>query len=134
MRRAFKINASIAIDDEARGRLRERAGVLGLLANRGEGLWVVGDTRQAIYRWRGAAPAQVQHFLKDFPHGRTKALTVNYRSLPPIVRLISAVASQMSVLPTTDSRTETAAIPERADFSTSRKDLRAIPDLVRKLR
>jgi superfamily I DNA/RNA helicase len=91
--------------------------LLGLLANRGEGLWVVGDTRQAIYRWRGAAPAQVRYFIKDFPHGRTKALTVNYRSLPPIVHLISAVASQMSVLPATDTNTETVAMTERADFS-----------------
>ncbi len=91
--------------------------LLGLLANHGEGLWVVGDTRQAIYRWRGAAPAQVRHFLKDFPHGRTQALTVNYRSLPPIVRLISAVASQMSVLPATDDQTETTAMTERVDFS-----------------
>ncbi|MGA9996747.1 MAG: ATP-dependent helicase [Pyrinomonadaceae bacterium] len=91
--------------------------LLGLLANRGEGLWVVGDTRQAIYRWRGAAPAQVRHFLKDFPHGRTKALTVNYRSLPPIVHFISTVASQMSVLPATDTYTETVATAERADFS-----------------
>lgn len=91
--------------------------LLGLLANHGEGLWVVGDTRQAIYRWRGAAPAQVRHFLKDFPHGHTQALTVNYRSLPPIVRLISAVASQMSVLPATDDQTETTAMTERVDFS-----------------
>lgn len=91
--------------------------LLGLLANRGEGLWVVGDTRQAIYRWRGAAPAQVRHFLKDFPHGHTKALTVNYRSLPPIVNFISAVASQMSVLPATDTYTETVAMADRADFS-----------------
>ncbi|MBD0326922.1 MAG: UvrD-helicase domain-containing protein, partial [Pyrinomonadaceae bacterium] len=91
--------------------------LLGLLANRGEGLWVVGDTRQAIYRWRGAAPAQVRHFLKDFPHGRTKALTVNYRSLPPIVHFISTVASQMSVLPATNTHTETVALTERADFS-----------------
>lgn len=90
--------------------------LLGLLADRGEGLWVVGDTRQAVYRWRGAAPAQVRHFLKDFPHGRTKALTVNYRSLPPIVHLISAVASQMSVLPATDDHTEASATSERADF------------------
>lgn len=91
--------------------------LLGLVANRGEGLWVVGDTRQAIYRWRGAAPAQVRHFLKDFPHGRTQALTINYRSLPPIVRLISAVASQMSVLPVTDGRTEmAAATTARVDF------------------
>lgn len=90
--------------------------LLGLLSNGGEGLWVVGDTRQALYRWRGAAPAQVRHFLKDFPHGCTKALTVNYRSLTPIVRLISAVASQMSVLPATHSHTETTTT-ERADFS-----------------
>lgn len=90
--------------------------LLGLLATRGEGLWVVGDTRQALYRWRGAAPAQVRHFLKDFPHGRTQALTVNYRSLPLIVSLVSAMASQMSVLPTTDGRTEAAATAKRADF------------------
>lgn len=82
----------------------------------GEGLWVVGDARQALYRWRGAAPAQVRHFLKDFPHGRTQALTVNYRSLPPIVSLVSAMASQMRVLPTTNGQTETAAKAERADF------------------
>jgi DNA helicase-2/ATP-dependent DNA helicase PcrA len=91
--------------------------LLGLLANRGGGLWVVGDTRQAIYRWRGAAPAQVLHFLKDFPHGHNKALTVNYRSLPSIVNFISAVASQMSVLPATDTHTETVAMADRADFS-----------------
>ena len=90
--------------------------LLGHMVDGGEGLWVVGDARQALYRWRGAAPAQVRHFLKDFPHGRTKALTVNYRSLPPIVNLISAVASQMRVLPTTDGQTEAAAKAERADF------------------
>lgn len=89
--------------------------LLGLLSNGGEGLWVVGDTRQALYRWRGAAPAQVRHFLKDFPHGCTKALTVNYRSLTPIVSLISAVASQISALPATRSHTETTTT-ERADF------------------
>src|SRR5947209_10319398 len=90
--------------------------LLGLLANRGEGLWVVGDTRQAIYRWRGAAPAQVRYFLKDFPHGRAKALTVNYRSLPPIVHFISAVASQMAAIPSM-GHTETASMTGRADFS-----------------
>lgn len=90
--------------------------LLRLMADRGEGLWVVGDARQALYRWRGAAPAQVRHFLKDFPHGRTQALTVNYRSLPPIVSLVSAMASQMRVLPTTDGPAGVAAKAERADF------------------
>jgi DNA helicase II / ATP-dependent DNA helicase PcrA len=105
--------------------------LLGLLSSCGEGLWVVGDTRQAVYRWRGAAPAQVRHFLKDFPHGRTKALTVNYRSLPPIVHLISAVASQMSVLPATDDYTEISETNERADFSawrTHRQQSDTLPD------
>ena len=105
--------------------------LLGLLANRGEGLWVVGDTRQAVYRWRGAAPAQVRHFLKDFPHGRTKALMVNYRSLPPIVHLISAVASQMGVLPSTGAHTEAVAMTERADFSAwqaQRQESDVMPD------
>jgi DNA helicase II / ATP-dependent DNA helicase PcrA len=90
--------------------------LLGLLADRGEGLWVVGDARQALYRWRGAAPAQVRHFLKDFPHGHTQALTVNYRSLPPIVSLVSAMASQMRVLPAAEGQPEAAATVERADF------------------
>ncbi len=71
--------------------------LLGLLTKDGAGLWTVGDTRQAIYRWRGAAPAQVKHFRRDFPAGQIMPLTVNYRSLPSIVEAVSTFAVKMSV-------------------------------------
>lgn len=67
------------------------------LAGSGEGLWVVGDARQAIYRFRGAAPTNMRHFLHDYPGGTVLSLRQNYRSQPPIVNLFSQFASQMRV-------------------------------------
>lgn len=115
--------------DEYQDVNRACGALLKLLTTDGEGLWVVGDTRQAIYRWRGAAPAQVRHFLRDFPRGRVQALAVNYRSLPQIVRFVSAVASQIGAATaetqtntttearTQDKRTQCDATTEDADFS-----------------
>lgn len=65
------------------------------LAGDGNGLWVVGDTRQSIYRFRGASPANVRLFPVDFPGAETKSLGINYRSLPAIVNAISALAPRM---------------------------------------
>ncbi|HKC87290.1 MAG TPA: UvrD-helicase domain-containing protein, partial [Blastocatellia bacterium] len=39
--------------------------------------WVVGDARQAIYRFLGAAAENVEDFEKDFPSGETFDLNVN---------------------------------------------------------
>ena len=44
------------------------------IAGAGAGLWVVGDTRQAIYRFRGAAPTNMQRFAEDFPGAKVKSL------------------------------------------------------------
>ena len=44
------------------------------LAGEGERLWVVGDTRQSIYRFRGAAPINTRDFEKDYPNGQRKPL------------------------------------------------------------
>src|SRR5437764_11318272 len=65
------------------------------IAGDGAGLWVVGDERQAIYRFRGAAPANMRLFAKDFPDPRVCALGHNYRSQPPIVDVFSAFAPEM---------------------------------------
>lgn len=62
----------------------------------GEGLWVVGDLRQAVYRFRGAAPTNMQLFSRDYPAARTLSLKVNYRSQPMIVSLFSGFAKTMS--------------------------------------
>ena len=57
--------------------------------------WVVGDTRQAIYRFRGAAPENVRQFDQDFPGARTFHLNTNYRSGPEIVRSANELAQLM---------------------------------------
>jgi superfamily I DNA/RNA helicase len=57
--------------------------------------WVVGDARQAIYRFLGASAENVEDFEKDFPGGETFALNVNYRSCSEIVIVASQLASLM---------------------------------------
>ena len=68
---------------------------LKLLAGEGKGLWVVGDARQSIYRFRGAAPANIREFENDFPGTRKLSLNVNYRSQEHVVRLVEIFASDM---------------------------------------
>ena len=65
------------------------------VAGAGAGLWVVGDTRQAIYRFRGAAPANMRRFGEDFPGAKTKSLRYNYRSQPAIVDVFAGLAPNM---------------------------------------
>jgi superfamily I DNA/RNA helicase len=65
------------------------------IAGAGTGLWVVGDARQAIYRFRGAAPANMRHFADDFPGARVLSLRRNYRSQPAVLTAVAALAPQM---------------------------------------
>lgn len=67
------------------------------LAGSGEGLWVVGDARQAIYRFRGAAPVNMRLFTTDFPGANKFSLEVNYRSQKKIVNTFSDFATKMSI-------------------------------------
>lgn len=61
------------------------------------GLWLVGDERQTIYRFRGASPASVAMFKTDYPHGVRYDLTRNYRSCPRIVDLADAAARALGI-------------------------------------
>lgn len=60
--------------------LRELAGVE-------QRVWVVGDTNQAIYRFRGASPANMSRFTHDFPGAVILPLSRNYRSCPDLVKV-----------------------------------------------
>ena len=60
--------------------------VLRLLAHRNRNLCVVGDDDQAIYGFRGARPGIMQEFMKDFPGFERVDLSINYRSVPDIVK------------------------------------------------
>lgn len=83
--------------DEYQDVNRASALLLREIAGDGRGLWVVGDIRQAIYRWRGAAPENMRLFEDDFPGGRRLVLARNYRSRPEIVGVVAALAPRMRV-------------------------------------
>jgi len=67
------------------------------LAGEGENLWVVGDARQSIYRFRGAAPTNTKNFKDDYPKGERTPLAINYRSRQQIVDTFGTFAGKMQV-------------------------------------
>lgn len=58
-----------------------------LLAGDRKNITVVGDDDQAIYRWRGAAIANIIQFKKHFPKAKVVTLTTNYRSTEEILNV-----------------------------------------------
>lgn len=69
------------------------------LAEDGDGLWVVGDLRQAIYRFRGAAPINMRLLAtEDFPDTEVIPLKINYRSLQPVVEIFTGCATKMRAM------------------------------------
>lgn len=70
--------------------------LLNALKPDGNHLWVVGDGKQSIYRFRGASSFNISRFgREDFPEGITGYLERNYRSAPEIVNTFSAFAVGM---------------------------------------
>ena len=68
--------------------------VLRLLAgpDAGDGrLFLVGDDKQSIYRFRGAQPRIFRDFRAEFPEGGRLALTENFRSVPGILDFVNAL-------------------------------------------
>ena len=56
-----------------------------LLAGKQKNITVVGDDDQSIYRWRGAAIANMMQFKSHFPDAKIITLTKNYRSTQTIL-------------------------------------------------
>ena len=73
-------------------------------------LWAVGDADQAIYRFRGASPANLAQFTREYHGAHVHHLSGNYRSTPAIIAAAEGIAE--TLLPG-DARASLRAI--RAD-------------------
>jgi superfamily I DNA/RNA helicase len=82
--------------DEYQDVNRSSVRLLKALCGEGEDLWVVGDAKQSIYRFRGASSINMERFGKhDFPKGARGLLKENYRSVPEITKAFSHFALDM---------------------------------------
>ena len=83
--------------DEYQDVNRSSVRLLTALKPTGENLWVVGDAKQSIYRFRGASSFNMARFgREDFPGGVRDSLDINYRSTSEIVGAFSTFAASMS--------------------------------------
>ncbi len=95
-RDAVQAERSHILVDEYQDMNRASGLLLRELISTGRGPWVVGDVRQAIYRFRGASPANMERFSDDFPGAETRDLAVNYRSRGRIIRTFESFGAQMT--------------------------------------
>lgn len=69
--------------------------LLRAVAADGRRLWVVGDSRQSIYRFRGASSTNMSRFLQQFPDAVTDRLERNYRSSKEVINLFTTFSEKM---------------------------------------
>ena len=65
--------------------------LLNMLAARHGNLFVVGDSDQSIYKWRGADFRNIQRFREQFPQAQQVLLEQNYRSTQIILDAAKAI-------------------------------------------
>ena len=118
LRDALRMKYRHVLVDEYQDVNRASARLLKALAGDGERLWVVGDARQSIYRFRGASSANMARFDADFHRAKRLSLGKNYRSTQEIVdaycgfsRLITA-SSEMLPLRLTAERGKSRIKPD----------------------
>lgn len=125
--------------DEYQDVNRSSVRLLQALNPRGNNLWVVGDAKQSIYRFRGASSFNVSRFgNEDFPGAQRGQLELNYRSLSPIVQAFSIFAVNMcsggagsSLQP---NRKEAGYPPELRITTTASEQTAAIADCIENLK
>lgn len=110
--------------DEFQDINRANGVLLRLLAGDERRIWAVGDANQAIYRFRGASPANIADFATDYPGAQIVALTHNYRSRPAIVAAANRFAAAELTRP---DASPVALIPTRPPAPESAR-LRVAPD------
>jgi len=95
VRSALRARHEHVLVDEYQDVNRASVRLLKAIAGDGRNLWVVGDARQSIYRFRGASATNIARFSIDFPGAQAAQLGVNYRSDKRIVDVFTEFARGM---------------------------------------
>jgi len=93
VRAALRGRFRYVLVDEFQDTNHAQLAMLELLAGEGGNLTVVGDDDQAIYRWRGAAAANLLAFRRLHPGAREVVLQENYRSTQVILDAAARLVS-----------------------------------------
>lgn len=95
VRHALKARHRHVLVDEYQDVNRASVRLLKSIVGDGQNLWVVGDARQSIYRFRGASSSNMAQFALDFPGAQVRPLGVNYRSVQEVINTFTTFSNTM---------------------------------------
>lgn len=84
--------------DEYQDVNRASAQLVRVIAKHAKTLWVVGDARQAIYRFRGASMRNIVRFNDDYPKHQMFPLNENRRSYEEVIRVFEHTGREANPL------------------------------------
>lgn len=122
--------------DEYQDVNRASVRLLKAIAGDGKNLWAVGDTKQSIYRFRGASAYNMTRFgMEDFPGAKRGRLTINYRSHQEIVASYLRFAGEIpsvrgSSIDLKAIRGAGGCIPEYRAVATSDDEIAAVAEAI----
>jgi ATP-dependent helicase/nuclease subunit A len=78
-------------------------------------LFLVGDSKQSIYRFRGAEPKIFDRFRTGLPDGGRLSLTGNFRSVPGVIHFVNALFGDLYADPSEalQAKRDVPSSPER---------------------
>jgi len=135
----FQAQYDHVLVDEYQDVNRSSVRLLTALRPDGHNLWVVGDAKQSIYRFRGASSFNMSRFgADDFKGGERGRLKVNYRSCGEIVDTFGAFAENMKAA-TGDSnlraeRGDSGVVPMHRTILDGSEQAVALADMIEVLR
>lgn len=139
LRQSVQLRHRHILVDEYQDVNRASVRLLKAIAGDGQRLWVVGDARQSIYRFRGASSINMVCFPEDFKEARVEQLEINYRSTQEVVDTFVSFAEQMKAsagmlsLNIEASRREAEVFPEIRKFYSLEDEAGGVASSIREL-